>query len=281
MDLRRSPLPEEFRLIHRSHAIAWARPEAVCWVEEVLEGGGRLYDDARERTAGATRLQGRAPVYFLPSPPRDRVVRHYVRGGVVAKWLGDRYLRLGTPRPFMETIASEALRALDIPTPRVLAAVAYPSGPVYRGDLATEYIPNARDLADLLFGARTPPITDQDVRISALMQAGRMVARMATLGVLHPDLNLKNFLAEGGRPDSGSPLAHPKIHLLDLDRCRISPRSPGALGRAPGRWRMKRRLLRSLEAWESASGRSLPPLERVTLEKALAGDGKAEGEVPE
>jgi 3-deoxy-D-manno-octulosonic acid kinase len=179
------------------------------------------------------------------------VVRHYFRGGAVASLLVDRYLRFGTPRPIAETLASEQLRSLGIQTPRVVAAAVYPGGPFYRGDIATEFIGGGVDLGEILFGgAEFPtggrePRGEASPRVSALTETVALIKRLAAAGIYHPDLNVKNFLVEAG-PSSM------KVHLLDLDRCRIASDGESGLRDA-----MIRRLRSSLAKWERMTGQRL------------------------
>ncbi len=256
--------PEGFREIRRDHATIWTRPEIEAWVRNGLSAGERLYEVARAQVEGHAELEGRAPVFLLRSPPVDRVVRHYVRGGTIASGLGDRYLRVGVPRPFREAVVSEQLRALDVPTPQVLAAAYYPAGAFYRGDLITEYVPNGVDVAELLFGADDDP-TSEPFRIAVLREVGRLVASLCAIGIVHPDLNLKNFLVQQERGVTLAGRRPPRIHLLDLDRCRLRRRGSSP---ASGR-RMKRRVLRSLSKWERETSRPLTPAERRALEEEL------------
>ncbi|MSR22399.1 MAG: hypothetical protein EXR92_02470 [Gemmatimonadetes bacterium] len=259
--------PEGFEAVESRGALAWVRPEARSWVVGALDRSGSLYRDARTVAGGEAVLHGRAPVFVIPSGATPSgttpsgnthwVVRHYMRGGSIATVLGDRYVRVGRPRPFVETTASESLRGLGIATPRVLAAAVYPSGAVYRGDLVTERIEGSRDLGELLFGSgdRAAP----EVRVAALHAAGRLVRTLAAAEVHHRDMNVKNVLVEF----EAMPL---RLHLLDLDRCRLEAR--------PQRWTkwwMRRRLLRSVATWERKTGRALTPDEREALTAGLAG----------
>jgi 3-deoxy-D-manno-octulosonic acid kinase len=167
----------------------------------------------------------------------------------VARFLGDRYLRAGAPRPLRELRASEEARAREIPTPRVVAGAVYPAGLVYRGDLVTDYVPRSADLAGIVFGgAVDPPVSPA----SALRAAGRLLSTMAARGLRHPDVNARNVLLTA---DEEEPLAW----ILDLDRCVLSPD-----GSAVEVGSMKARLLRSLAKIAASAGGSPPdpePLE--------------------
>lgn len=245
-------IPEGFRELHLKEGWGWVRPEVEGWFRNSLSESGSLYGAARKAVADSgtpgPELQGRAPVFVVPLDGATVAVRHYLRGGSVASLLGDRYLRLGTPRPIIETLASEKLHALGIPTSRVLAAAVYPRGPWYRGDLVTEFIPGAVDLGSFLFGEGSDRCEEQ-TRIGALREAISLMDRLADAGLVHPDLNVKNFLVEVEGDTSG-------IRLLDLDRC-------GPRGGADDLLRkiMIARFRRSLSRWEERTGKRLSQAE--------------------
>lgn len=198
-------------------------------------------------------LKGRAAVYAVPRPGAAGgewwVVRHYMRGGAVARLLGDRYLRVGRPRPFREFSVTRALATLGVPAPRAVGAAVYPDGPFYTGDLITEYLPDATELAAVLF-PETAAAARERVRLSpaaSMEAAGRLVRLLHERGVVHPDLNLKNILI---RPEEGGVEAL----VLDLDRARVT-----AHVSRRARRRMTSRFWRSARKWESVRGAALDP----------------------
>ncbi len=254
-------LPPGFVEIRVPGARAIARPDVAEWVRATLHAGGTLHGWAEERPDREA-LVGRGVVLAVAAPASRRAdagrwaVRHYRRGGAVARHLGDRYLRLGTPRCFREAVASCAARRRGVPTPEVLAAAAYLRGWYYRADLVTRMIESARTLADVLFGGPNgrgapdgPGAPDSSgrranprARREALRAAGWLVARLEALRLVHPDLNARNILVveRGGvvRP-----------HVLDLDRARTLPLSLPPPGPA-----MRRRLERSLRKLGRSAG---------------------------
>lgn len=201
-------------------------------------------------------------MHVVPSPvgAGHWVVRHYHRGGAIASLLGDRYLRLGTPRPVRELQVGWALEERGLPTPAHIGAAVYPAGPWYRGDLVTRYVPKSRDLAAVLFpgwsldggilkgpGHRLAG-TDREANPEAAMGAtGRLFHTLHEAGVVHPDLNLKNVLIVG----MGEAL---DARVLDLDGAAVGRRVDGAARR-----RMIGRFWRSARKWESATGVELEP----------------------
>lgn len=199
-------------------------------------------------------LAGRTRTNVCEGPGGLWVVRHAVRGGVFRKKLGDRYLRVGVPRPIRELRASTRARSLGIDTPEVLACAVYDDGMYYRADLATRYIEGSRDLAALSFGPDPPA---EEVRADAWRAAGRLIASAFAVGLVHADLNVKNIVVT---TSSGAARAH----LLDLDRCRFKTRLS-----ADDRRVMLDRLQRSIRKFERRTGRRLTTLERDGLEHGL------------
>lgn len=247
-------LPEGYRAFRLDGAVLVAAAGAAERARRAVAEGGTLFGHAAAHP-DARVLRGRGRLYSIPGPDGRWVVRHYRRGGAMARLLDDRYLRLGTPRPLRELRASRALRARDIATPEVLAAAVYPAGAFYRADLATREVPDSRDLAEAAFGP--DPLAPLE-RAAAWRAAGRLVRELHDAGVIHPDLNLKNILLEWTiRP--------PRPHVLDLDRCRVVDRLPGWRRR-----RMLRRLARSRAKWEDATGRTVPGAERAAFEEGYA-----------
>lgn len=256
--------PAGFEPLQGIRARGFARREALEWASAALTRWGTL-DRASARADDALSLEGRGEARAVPAPDGGRwVVRRYHRGGAVAPLLGDRHLRRGVPRPWVETRASESARDRGIPTPRVVAGAVYPTGLFYRADLVTEYLPDTVDLAALLFGeAPSESFKGARLRTASLRAAGALAAKLADAGILHRDLNAKNLLVHS---DAGR---GPTLYVLDLDRARVRP--PGTAD--PGR--MGSRLERSLRKFEQSSGMALGELEWRALADGLGGGGRS------
>jgi 3-deoxy-D-manno-octulosonic acid kinase len=171
---------------------------------------------------------GRGRVLFfdppLPGSGGQWVLRHYLRGGSVARILGDRYLWTGLSRsrPFREFALIAAMRDEGLPVPRPVAARLQRSGPHYRADLVTQRIPDARSL-----DAR---LRDGRLAAGAWRRIGACVRRFHDAGYCHADLNSRNILID----------VCDRVWLLDWDRGRWRPQ---------GSWREANlaRLRRDLE----------------------------------
>jgi 3-deoxy-D-manno-octulosonic acid kinase len=202
--------------------------------------GGILYDAARlrkpddqlfsrEAWAGKGGLRevtgGRGSVAFLSEGDRHWVLRHYRRGGWIAKLSRDRYLWLGPARTrsFAEWRLLAQLRERGLPVPAPIAARYVHGVLTYAADLITEQLPSSRTLSDAITGAS---LTEEQWR-----SIGATVARFHDHGVHHADLNAHNIVLD---TSSGC------VYVLDFDRGRI---------RARGAWEsdVLQRLKRSLE----------------------------------
>lgn len=162
----------------------------------------------RSRGAIAGSAAGRGSTLFIETDGVAWALRHYHRGGLLARWLGDRYLDRGesTSRPFAEFHLTRRLRQAGLPVPRVVAARYRRVGAFYRGDLLTERIADVRTLAMRL--------SDLDLRDEDWHAIGVLVARFHLAGVDHADLNAHNILyAADGR-----------WWLIDFDRGRLRER---------------------------------------------------------
>jgi 3-deoxy-D-manno-octulosonic acid kinase len=156
------------------------------------------------------------------------VVRHYRRGGAVARFVRETYLGL-RPRPLRELALTTEVRRRGIAAPEVLAA-RVEGRLAYRGVLVTAEIPAASTLIEAL---RAAP--DAGAREMLAASAGRAVAALHDAGVFHADLNVTNILVHP-TPEG------PAIALLDFDRARLTS---GPMRRSARRRNLKR-LARSL-----------------------------------
>jgi 3-deoxy-D-manno-octulosonic acid kinase len=205
-----------------------------------LAGGAMLYDASRTSNLSAGWFdpeywQGRGehdgiaygvkgPAHFIRSSDGRRyVLRHYRRGGLLARLSPDRYLWHGedSTRPFAEWQLTYSLHRAGLPVPAPIAARYRRHGSTYTGDILTERLATVGSLAECLRAGALSVLT--------WISIGRCIRRFHDLGVCHADLNARNIL-----------LSEESVYLVDFDRCQL---------RAPGWWRDANlvRLRRSLE----------------------------------
>jgi 3-deoxy-D-manno-octulosonic acid kinase len=168
---------------------------------------------------------GRGAVWRVETPAGRAVLRHYRRGGAVARFSRDRYLWSGAERTrsFREFRLLAQLSELALPVPPPLAARYQRCDPLrYSADLLTLEIPEARTLAELF-----PEVLGDGRAMDAL---GLMLARFHLAGVHHADLNAHNILLD----------CNGKWWLIDFDRGRL---------RTPRRAWWNSRLARLQRSW--------------------------------
>lgn len=253
------PAPPAGYLIERERgALIVALPSAMAAVRAAVRSAGSLYEAAASAPA-AQSFRGRGAAYRMPHDGGDWVVRHYCRGGAAARVLRDTYVRLGEPRPLRELRASVAARSRGVATPEVVAAVVYPASAFYRADLATRFVPDARDLADVTFdpgdgrAASDSSARDEGARVAAWRAAGLLLCSAFAAGVHHADLSLRNILVRVGA-DARSYEYAGQAWLLDLDRAVVRDDEVSDVARS----RMLERLHRSRRKLEQEHARAVP-----------------------
>ncbi|PLX89886.1 MAG: 3-deoxy-D-manno-octulosonic acid kinase [Desulfuromonas sp.] len=173
---------------------------------------------------------GRGDAYFFNVDEKKVVLRHYRRGGFVARAVSDRYLFLSleSSRPWREWNLLSKLFQMGFPVPRPVAATVQRCGLFYRADLITEFIPASVTFADALMLGRL----DEKLWVSL----GRLIRRFHDAGVFHADLNARNILIDNKS----------NFTLIDFDK--------GAI-RSDGRWKRATlyRLKRSLNKFKNNS----------------------------
>lgn len=170
---------------------------------------------ARGELIAATGGRGSAWFIVRGAGERQWVLRHYRRGGFIARWSRDGYVWMGEGRvrAFAEWRLLEFMRQHGLPVPKPVAARYGRAGLCYRCDLITERIAHAEPFsAALANGALEEP---------AWRAVGTAVARLHRAGVDHADLNAHNILLD----------AKGAVSVIDFDRGRL--RGPGALS-TPG-----------------------------------------------
>jgi 3-deoxy-D-manno-octulosonic acid kinase len=172
------------------------------------------FDAEAWRRGGAVAIEtsGRGQVLIVPHDDDTWVLRHYRRGGLVARLIDDHYLWLGAERTraFREWRLLRELRTAGLPVPSPVAAHVRRSGPVYTGDIITSYLRDTQKLSWFLARGRAPA--------ECWRRVGAMIRAVHDHGVDHPDLTAHNVLLD----PAGNPF------LVDFDNAHVRP---------PGNWR--------------------------------------------
>lgn len=191
-----------------------------------IAGGAMLYDASRVGNFGAEwfdpgywrargaiegEARGRGTTYFIRANGQPLALRHYARGGLVARLSRDRYVwrSEAATRPFAEWQLTYHLHRAGLPVPAPVAARYLRAGHTYGGDILTERLLDVESLAARLQHSPVP--------LTTWIAIGRCIRRFHALGVYHADLNAHNVLL--GREEA--------VYLIDFDRGRL---------RRPGLW---------------------------------------------
>lgn len=174
------------------------------------------FDPDEWRRAGAVAIEtsGRGTVLIVERSGETWVLRHYRRGGLVARFIDDHYLWTGADRTraFREWRLLKSLRAHGLPVPTPVAAHVYRTGVIYTADIITAYLPDTRKLSSFIAQGGAPA--------GCWRRIGAMIRAVHDRGVDHPDLTAHNVLLDG----AGNPF------LVDFDNAQRKP--PGAWQRA-------------------------------------------------
>lgn len=190
-----------------------------------LAAGAMLYDASRAGNLSAEWFdpaywrargeldggaQGRATAHFIKSGSNRYVLRHYHRGGLMARLRADRYgwRSEESTRPFAEWLLTYRLHRAGLPVPAPLGARYVRTGSSYTGDLITERLATVGSLAECL---RTGALS-----VVTWISIGRCIRRFHDVGLCHADLNAHNVL-----------LSEEGVYLIDFDQGQL---------RAPGLW---------------------------------------------
>lgn len=188
--------------------------------EERFTASGWLHS---EPVSGALRAAGRGNNLYVGNVPRQFVLRHYMRGGLIGKVVRDTYFWTGEShsRPFAEWRMLAKMADSGLRVPRPAAARYCRFGPFYTADIITVRIPDVVSLSGYIADKPLPPEFWHSI--------GSAVQDFHSKGVYHADMNAYNL-----QIDSDGDL-----WMLDFDRGRLLP---------PGPWQQKTlsRLHRSL-----------------------------------
>lgn len=180
----------------------------TVWVDPDCFGRAdpQLFDPRWWRDQGDARAlaAGRGRIHQVADARRGYLLRHYYRGGLMARISSDLFLArpLEQTRAMAEFTLLARLRARGLPVPRACAARHARHGLWYRADILVERIAQAQDVARLLHQERA--LTAQEWQA-----LGRAVRRLHDEQVFHADLNCHNLMLD----------AHGGAWIVDFDKC--------------------------------------------------------------
>lgn len=175
-----------------------------------------------EPVGGELRSGGRGNTLYVGNVPRQFVLRHYRRGGLVGKLVEDRYVYTGEDdvRSFREWRLLKKMVDFGLRVPRPAAARYRRAGPFYTADLITVRLPDVRPLSAVIAEPRGRAFWQE---------LGAAIHGFHDHGVYHADMNAYNLQIDSKE----------RLWMLDFDKGRL---------RTPGPWQQEtlRRLHRSL-----------------------------------
>jgi 3-deoxy-D-manno-octulosonic acid kinase len=146
---------------------------------------------------------GRGTTLFFTHNDQQFVLRHYRRGGLIAKLIQDRYFYTGlaNSRAWREFHLLNQANTLGLPVPRAAAMWVQRQGLFYRADIILTKIPHAIDVFTLL---------KQQTLSAPLWRAiGAAIRQLHDAQIYHHDLNIHNLMVDDKH----------KVWLIDFDKC--------------------------------------------------------------
>jgi 3-deoxy-D-manno-octulosonic acid kinase len=223
------PVPEPIRVLRTATQGATGTGALLLNPDAGVDVEQSWFDPAHWASQNALvgEARGRGAAQVFEHQGRRFVLRHYRRGGLVARISADRYLWMGEDltRPVRELKLNLRMHAAGLPVPLPVAARFQRDGISYSGDLITELLPDTQTLAQRL--------DEGELGLSTWAAIGRCLRRFQEYGLCHSDLNAHNILLRG----------EDEVFLIDFDNGRR---------RGPGLWRDANlaRLRRSLDKLE-------------------------------
>jgi 3-deoxy-D-manno-octulosonic acid kinase len=170
--------------------------------------------------------EGRGTTFFIQYADKDYVLRHYRRGGMIARVSLDQYFWTGLrrTRAWREWHLLAQMQEMGLPVPQPVAVQVVRHGMLYSADIMTRRIHHTATLAEELQRHAQSEDTWQEL--------GKMVRQFHRRGVWHADLNANNVLLNENK----------QTFLIDFDRGQL--RRPARHWRQANLQRLKRSLLK-------------------------------------
>jgi 3-deoxy-D-manno-octulosonic acid kinase len=177
-------------------------------------------------TTGFSRIDGgRGGSVKIVIDDKVAMLRQYLRGGLIARFLTDQYLWLGKrkTRPWQEWSILNLANEAGLPVPKPLGLCVLRTGFYYRATIMTDFFEDTETLAESLMHNTLPR--------ESWRQLGLLLKQFQLLGFRHADLNANNILIDH----------QGRFFVIDFDRAKMMT----ALG--DWQWKPLYRLQRSLD----------------------------------
>ncbi len=154
-------------------------------------------------------VRGRGSIYMFNHDGRALVLRHYYRGGMIARFFHDVYLWQGLykTRAIAELQMLSVMQGVNLPVPTPVAARIHRAGFTYKADIITLLIPQSRSFSAVL--------SDRVVSTETWQRVGCVIRQFHDHDCNHFDLNAHNILLN----EKG------EVFLIDFDKSRIDRHS--------------------------------------------------------
>lgn len=145
---------------------------------------------------------GRGTTYMVKIQEHSCVLRHYQRGGLVAKLLKDQYLWTGVEqtRAWREWHLLKQMAENGLPVPQPVAAHVVKGALYYRADLMTMRLRDSKSLTEYL--------RKNDLPQEQWRNIGRTIRAFHNAGIYHADLNAHNVMLN----------TNGEVFLIDFDK---------------------------------------------------------------
>ncbi|WP_234262979.1 3-deoxy-D-manno-octulosonic acid kinase [Hydrogenophaga sp. NFH-34] len=183
---------------------------SVVWHDGVLlpQGLGAAQFVPPPQADALATGSGRGQVHRLTQDGVPVLLRHYRRGGLMARLSEDRFWRERpeASRAMREYALLRLLRHWRLPVPRPVAALFTRRGPLtYQADIQVGLLPGTRNVVQRL--------DDAPLSAAEWQALGRAIRQLHDRQVFHADLNAHNLLLDA----DGQPW------IVDFDKCGLRP----------------------------------------------------------
>lgn len=174
---------------------------------QVVEALPALFTPPPDDSAALATGSGRGQAHRVALDHGEGVLRHYRRGGLMARLSSDRYLGRSplASRSMNEFTLLRRLRAWDLPVPAPVAARQVCGLIGHTADIVVAMIPQTRNVAQALSEGPLPA--------ADWTALGRAIRQLHDRQVFHSDLNCHNLLLDG----QGA------AWIVDFDKCGVRP----------------------------------------------------------